>query len=140
MVDYEIVKAREAQKELNWRMKRTLHKWKPEGSKEEYIKNFYMIINWNRSAYYYRINKRDKFKCQECGIDLIKNNLEFETHHIIPRSKGGSEHPRNLITLCKPCHRKHTNHLLNFKSAYDSNQKKLGLDFKSHQFDGGEHG
>jgi hypothetical protein len=27
-----------------------------------------------------------------------------QTHHIVPRSKGGTDRPDNLITLCFPCH------------------------------------
>lgn len=42
---------------------------------------------------------RDHFKCRECGF---KNHLQV--HHIIPRSKGGSDDPKNLITLCNRCH------------------------------------
>lgn len=45
---------------------------------------------------------RDGFKCQECGY---QNRLEV--HHIIPRSKGGTNDPSNLTTLCKRCHDKH---------------------------------
>jgi len=27
-----------------------------------------------------------------------------QTHHIVPKSAGGTDHPDNLITLCFPCH------------------------------------
>lgn len=27
-----------------------------------------------------------------------------QTHHIVPRSAGGTDEPENLITLCFPCH------------------------------------
>jgi 5-methylcytosine-specific restriction endonuclease McrA len=42
---------------------------------------------------------RDHSKCRECGF---QNHLQV--HHIIPRSKGGSDDPSNLITLCNRCH------------------------------------
>lgn len=44
---------------------------------------------------------RDNFRCQECNF-----YKHLEVHHIIPRSKGGSDEPSNLITLCQRCHAK----------------------------------
>jgi len=41
---------------------------------------------------------RDDWTCQECGTH---RNLTVD--HIIPRSKGGTDDPRNLQTLCQPC-------------------------------------
>lgn len=58
-----------------------------------------MLLNWN---YREEILKRDKNTCQSCGQRKHRKNLEV--HHIIPRSKGGSDKPTNLITLCKHCH------------------------------------
>jgi len=43
--------------------------------------------------------KRDNYKCVLCG----KEN-SGQVHHIIPRSKGGTEELSNLITLCGRCH------------------------------------
>jgi len=48
---------------------------------------------------YSRVFRRDKYKCQLCGG---LNCLSI--HHITPRREGGSNHPRNLLTLCVPCH------------------------------------
>lgn len=44
---------------------------------------------------------RDGFRCRECNY-----YKHLEVHHIIPRSKGGTDDPNNLITLCQRCHRK----------------------------------
>lgn len=44
---------------------------------------------------------RDGFRCQECGY-----YKHLEVHHIVPRSKGGTDDPKNLITLCQRCHGK----------------------------------
>jgi 5-methylcytosine-specific restriction endonuclease McrA len=44
---------------------------------------------------------RDHFRCQECGY-----YKHLEVHHIIPKSKGGTDDPSNLITLCTRCHEK----------------------------------
>jgi len=52
------------------------------------------------------ILKRDKYKCQECGIGHTKNKLVV--HHIKPWSAYPELRFRvkNLITLCEICHRK----------------------------------
>ena len=43
---------------------------------------------------------RDDYKCQCCG----KKNCRLEVHHLLPRSRGGSDKLANLITLCTDCH------------------------------------
>jgi len=48
---------------------------------------------------YKETRKRDKGKCALCGS---KNGLEC--HHVLPRSRGGSGQPSNLIMLCKYHH------------------------------------
>ena len=45
---------------------------------------------------------RDKHTCQCCHGK--SKDRKMETHHIIFRSKGGSDAPDNLITLCHTCH------------------------------------
>lgn len=44
---------------------------------------------------------RDHFRCQECGY-----YKHLEVHHIVPRSKGGTDDSENLVTLCQRCHGK----------------------------------
>ena len=44
---------------------------------------------------------RDKYTCQCCG----KKNCRVEAHHIVFRSKGGSDTLENLVTLCEDCHK-----------------------------------
>ena len=43
---------------------------------------------------------RDRYTCQKCKSTIKKLN----THHIIMRSKGGTDTIGNLITLCEDCH------------------------------------
>ena len=45
--------------------------------------------------------KRDNFRCVYCGV--TSKNAELQVDHIIPFSKGGSNDPSNLQTLCKEC-------------------------------------
>ena len=50
-----------------------------------------------------RVLERDGHTCQMCGL-VASSNLHI--HHIMKRSKGGTDHPDNLLTLCPSCHRK----------------------------------
>jgi 5-methylcytosine-specific restriction protein A len=93
--------------------------WTPEGTREEiYAKDVLAFEGFeNVRAHLWprmqaTIVNRDKHTCQDCGAkegtqDQHGNSLSFEVHHIIPRGLGGSDHPRNLKFLCKPCHKKY---------------------------------
>jgi 5-methylcytosine-specific restriction endonuclease McrA len=48
-----------------------------------------------------KIIKRAKKGCSICGW----NESTCDIHHIIPRSKGGSDDSTNLIIVCPNCHR-----------------------------------
>ena len=52
----------------------------------------------------------DEFSCYHCSA---KSGLEV--HHVIPRSKGGSNALCNLLTLCHSCHDKMHSHKLKHK-------------------------
>lgn len=51
---------------------------------------------------------RDEYECQFCGMsNAIHNEMydkDLDVHHILPERQGGSDHRKNLITLCKSCH------------------------------------
>jgi 5-methylcytosine-specific restriction endonuclease McrA len=49
----------------------------------------------------YFVFERDNYTCQVCKKS--KNKI-LRTHHIIYKSKGGSNKPSNLITVCTDCH------------------------------------
>lgn len=51
------------------------------------------------------VKKRDGNRCAICG-----STDGLETHHIIPRSKGGTDRKTNLITLCERHHNKRHRH------------------------------
>ena len=46
---------------------------------------------------------RDGYKCVFCGRSA--KQVELEVDHILPFSKGGSNEPSNLQTLCFDCNR-----------------------------------
>lgn len=48
------------------------------------------------------IFKRDRFTCQVCAQQ--KPVSQLHCHHIIYRSKGGTNQPENLLTVCTNCH------------------------------------
>ena len=54
---------------------------------------------WNVREY---VLFRDNHTCQICKGK--SKDTVLEVHHIIPRSKGGTDRPDNLITLCRTCH------------------------------------
>ena len=49
----------------------------------------------------YYVFSRDNYTCQVCKKSKDKI---LHTHHIIYKSKGGSDKPSNLITVCTECH------------------------------------
>lgn len=59
--------------------------------------------NGDGQGYYdvrYFVFARDNYTCQVCK----KKNKIFNTHHILYRSKGGTNRASNLITVCTDCH------------------------------------
>ena len=53
---------------------------------------------YNTKAY---VLHRDKYKCQKCKTTKGK----LHVHHMVFKSKGGTDAPENLITLCESCHK-----------------------------------
>jgi len=47
-----------------------------------------------------QVLKRDGYRCVNCG----QTGTELHVHHIIPKSKGGTDELDNLVTLCVKCH------------------------------------
>jgi 5-methylcytosine-specific restriction endonuclease McrA len=45
---------------------------------------------------------RDRHRCRTPGCHHTRF---LEVHHIVPRSRGGTNEAANLITLCSACHR-----------------------------------
>lgn len=48
------------------------------------------------------IKERDAFTCQSCGV--WGPDVTLDVDHIVEWADGGSNHPSNLQTLCRPCH------------------------------------
>ena len=44
------------------------------------------------------------YKKDDYGYRVANDYIGLQVHHIIFRENGGSDHPRNLMTLCEYCH------------------------------------
>lgn len=86
--------------------------------------------------------RRDRYICQDCGVNFERGRMKvydpsmrngkggmrwesLEVHHIVPRSRGGSDHPGNLKTLCPACHRRYTNELVADRAQEVRGEKRL---------------
>lgn len=55
--------------------------------------------------------ERDDWTCQSCGAEGgLSGGARLETHHIVPKSRGGEDRAENLITLCHSCHESEHGH------------------------------
>lgn len=53
-----------------------------------------------------KVFKRDRFKCQYCGLDglnVFDHWLTLTVDFVHPRAHGGSRKLDNLVTACRPC-------------------------------------
>lgn len=61
-------------------------------------------MNWIRQDKRLAIYLRDRFTCAYCGTDLHSAEPGMVSlDHLKPRSQGGSNSERNLVTACSTC-------------------------------------
>jgi hypothetical protein len=58
----------------------------------------------------YTILRRDHFACRLCGATATEG-ISLEVDHIVPVSRGGTNDPHNLQTLCHACNAGKSNQL-----------------------------
>jgi hypothetical protein len=68
-------------------------------------KNLYRGENWKHIKT--MIYRRDNYKCTKCG-----STYKIQCHHIIPWRISHDSSPKNLTTLCRPCHTKEDNRII----------------------------
>lgn len=51
-------------------------------------------------------NAREKVLNRDGACVLCGSKEKLQRHHLIPRSRGGTDTPLNQVTLCEECHRK----------------------------------
>lgn len=59
----------------------------------------------------FNVFKRDSYRCQICGVSA-KDGARLEVDHVYPVSRGGTDDPENLQTLCFECNRGKRDQLL----------------------------
>jgi len=59
-------------------------------------------MNWIRQTTRLAIYLRDGMACVYCG-STVEDGATLTLDHIKPVSKGGSNHPTNLVTCCHAC-------------------------------------
>jgi 5-methylcytosine-specific restriction endonuclease McrA len=68
-----------------------------------------------------KILKRDRFRCQYCGLDgmaSFENSLVMSVDFVIPRARKGKKDSRNLVAACRPCNLVKGRHFFNsFQAA-----------------------
>jgi hypothetical protein len=53
------------------------------------------------------VYERDGGQCQYCHLKQLGQGATFHINHVVPRSKGGTMDPTNLVLQCPHCsHRK----------------------------------
>lgn len=62
------------------------------------------ITDWNRGILFGFKNAAEYIKTKQNGRCAICGEPIEHIHHIVPRSKGGSDNVKNLVGLCKCCH------------------------------------
>jgi len=73
------------------------------------------------------VRARDKYTCQYCG-EVMPKRLEVD--HIIPRAKGGTLTPDNLVTSCHDCNQRKGNRTAE-EFGYPKIQQKVKKSLKA---------
>ena len=82
------------------------------------------------------IFERDGFKCVYCGKSAIGEsselNSELHVDHVYPKSRGGEDKAKNLVTAYKECNLAKKDHIL---SAQDEILEKINKRNKANEID-----
>ncbi len=71
-------------------------------------------VTHDRAVYAY-VRQRDGTVCRHCQRPAT------DTHHIVPRSRGGRTESSNLVRLCRRCHALAQGHALSIHGDADIN-------------------
>lgn len=75
--------------------------------KEYFIKRDKKEFDKNNVAYRQKLAKKQDYKCPLCGMSITDFKEGLETHHKIPKVKGGSDEYKNLQLVHISCHIEH---------------------------------
>ena len=65
-----------------------------------------LSVAWRRSALLPVLAERQNWRCCYCGgrMDTQKGRPDSATvEHVIPKAKGGTDNPGNLVAACERC-------------------------------------
>lgn len=65
-------------------------------------------------------------ECEVCGADGDADDVDLTIHHRTPRSRGGTDHPHNLLLVCTSCHGRHHWNLESAKAAREAQERARG--------------
>lgn len=68
----------------------------PEKHRRKRMRRIPLPVRW-------RVLRRDRYRCRLCGRSPATAPIELQIDHVRPMSKGGTNEPSNLRTLCADC-------------------------------------
>src|SRR6185369_9470321 len=84
------------------------------------------------------ILKRDRFRCQYCGLDgmtSFENSLVMSVDFVIPRARKGKKDPRNLVAACRACNllkgRRHFDNIEDAKAYIHTRREELRKEWEA---------
>jgi 5-methylcytosine-specific restriction endonuclease McrA len=82
-----------------------------------------------------KVRKRDDFRCRMCLKPSNELQDQLQVHHIRPVEMGGRDRLKNLISLCRICHRivhkdveSHIDTLRKYVSLYTQTGNRYTID------------
>lgn len=86
-------------------------------------------IGWKKGLVQ-KLLMKARGRCQSCNCSLVSGETNYERHHIKPVSLAGSFTEKNLVVLCRECHKDITNAVItNNLSQINNYESKSLLDF-----------
>ena len=76
---------------------------KPDAKDKAVVKLKRTCMAWPRKHHYYKklLVERDGLRCHYC--DIVMNYRDAQIDHVIPKARGGTDAPTNLVLACATC-------------------------------------
>ena len=91
--------------------------WNGSQAVQEYIKEAFPRRDVSAKLRH-QILERDGFRCCDCGATPDMPGVVLEVDHRTPVSKGGSNDPSNLRTLCGDCNRGKSDRIIDYPEGH----------------------
>lgn len=93
--------------------------------------------DWNALRQAVRIRDEQCMNCRRTPADT--GDLQFDTHHIVPLGRGGSNRLSNLVLLCRDCHDAAHGHCMAPVIKFYSNHSMSSDEFELYRSYWGSH-